>query len=100
MKKIKARRNVIIQTIENFAARTTVHGISYIFDPELKVVDRYTQPSVHFSNVCSQAPLAGGGAGLLLHGSILDLQHLGGLEGGSGKYWNNHNQSQGSKFCQ
>ena len=43
MKKITTRRNVIVQTTENFAARTTVHGISYIFDPELKVVDRYTQ---------------------------------------------------------
>ena len=40
MKKITAKRNVIVQTTENFAARTTVHGISYIFDPELKVVDR------------------------------------------------------------
>ena len=33
-------KKALTQTTEDYASRTTIHGISYVFDRELGVVDR------------------------------------------------------------
>ena len=40
MTKKKKGKLVLLQTTEDFAERTSIHGISYVFDRGLKIVDR------------------------------------------------------------
>ena len=34
------RKNALIQTTEEYASQTTIHGISYIFDRKLNLMER------------------------------------------------------------
>ena len=36
----KKRKIALLQTMEDFAERTSIHGISYVFDRSLKTADR------------------------------------------------------------
>ena len=36
----KRKKNALIQTTEDYASQTTIHGISYIFDKNLKMAGR------------------------------------------------------------
>ena len=36
----KRKKNALIQTTEDYASQTTIHGISYIFDKNLKMAER------------------------------------------------------------
>ena len=40
MTKKKKGKIALLQTTEDFAERTSIHGISYVFDRGLRVVDR------------------------------------------------------------
>ena len=40
MTKKKKGKIALLQTTEDFAERTSIHGISYVFDRGLKIVDR------------------------------------------------------------
>ena len=37
---MKSKKSPLVKTTEDFAARTTVHGISYVFDASLSTIDR------------------------------------------------------------
>ena len=37
---MKSKKSPLVKTTEDFAARTTVHGIGYVFDPSLNFIDR------------------------------------------------------------
>ena len=37
---MKTKKSPLEKTTEDFAARTTVHGISYVFDTSLSTIDR------------------------------------------------------------
>ena len=37
---MKSKKSPLVKTTEDFAARTTVHGIGYVFDPSLSFFDR------------------------------------------------------------
>ena len=39
--KYKTKTSALTQTTEEYASRSSIHGISYIFDRELKIVDRF-----------------------------------------------------------
>ena len=38
--KMKSKKSPLVKTTEDFAAQTTVHGISYVFDANLSTIDR------------------------------------------------------------
>ena len=40
MREKKKGKTALLQTTEDFAERTSIHGISYVFDRGLKIVDR------------------------------------------------------------
>ena len=40
MREKKKGKPALIQTTEDFAERTSIHGISYVFDRGLRIVDR------------------------------------------------------------
>ena len=40
MREKKKGKIALLQTTEDFAERTSIHGISYVFDRGLKIVDR------------------------------------------------------------
>ena len=40
MREKKKGKLALVQTTEDFAERTSIHGISYVFDRSLKIVDR------------------------------------------------------------
>ena len=35
------KKTALVQTTEEYASRSSIHGISYIFDRELNIVDRF-----------------------------------------------------------
>ena len=37
---MKSKKSPLVKTTEDFAGRTTVHGIGYVFDPSLNFIDR------------------------------------------------------------
>ena len=40
MKSKKSKKTGLTQTTEEYASRSTIHGISYIFDRDLNIIDR------------------------------------------------------------
>ena len=39
--KITSKKTALTQTTEEYASRSSIHGIGYIFDRELNIVDRF-----------------------------------------------------------
>ena len=35
------KKTALVQTTEDYASRSSIHGIGYIFDRELNIVDRF-----------------------------------------------------------
>ena len=40
MKSKRSKKTGLTQTTEEYASRSTIHGISYIFDRDLNIIDR------------------------------------------------------------
>ena len=54
----KKRKAAFSETIENFANRSSIHGVNYIFNKHLTVVDRLLWTFVVFASLAIAAVLA------------------------------------------
>ena len=58
MRQPKKKKSVFSQTIENFANRSSIHGVSYISNKHLAIVDRLLWTFVVFASLAIAAVLA------------------------------------------
>ena len=45
------KKSALTQTVEDYASRSSIHGISYVFDRELSIIDRLLWLLVVFASL-------------------------------------------------
>ena len=46
---MRSKKSSLVKTTQDFASRTTVHGIGYVFDPTIPIIDRILWLAVNIS---------------------------------------------------
>ena len=84
---MKGKKSPLVKTTEDFAARTTVHGIGYVFDPSLSFFDRMFWLAVNnpTTKVFENFGIIPGGFNIFGAGRLSDQPEPEGVEGGAGR---------------
>ena len=84
---MKSKKSPLVKTTEDFAARTTVHGIGYVFDPSLSFFDRMFWLAVNSptTKVFIIFGIIPGGFNIFGAGRLSDQPEPEGVEGGAGR---------------
>ena len=85
---MKSKKSPLVKTTEDFAGRTTVHGIGYVFDPSLNFIDRTLWLAVKILTIIKLKVLKSYSGGFNVFGAswLSDQSESEGVEGRAGRY--------------